>query len=125
MTLFCRFLPIAMFAGAGSTAAQSQSFEEAATLLRDSCAKDIEEYCYGVSPGNARLSDVSRATAIASCRGDYLRAYAMISKRAQARRSTKALRRSRTQVLPSVPGWPVQSLECVMAAPKAFAVVER
>jgi hypothetical protein len=101
--------------------AQTASFEEAATLLLDSCGKDIEEYCYGVNLGGGALKNClsrNHDSVSPTCRTDNLRVFTMIQKRAQARRAVlKACEPEIRKSCAEVHGEAGPSLECLLAAP--------
>src|ERR1700761_9013487 len=71
-----------------ATAAETQNFETSATTLAESCGKDIEANCLGVSLDATRLKEcLSRNQDVVSqqCRADYFKSFDAISKRISAR----------------------------------------
>src|ERR1700761_6960594 len=80
--------PALTFAVLPALAAETLSFENATAMLADSCGKDIEANCLGVSLDAPRLREcLSRNGDSVSqqCRADYTKAFDAISKRIAAR----------------------------------------
>jgi hypothetical protein len=64
------------------------SFENAATILAESCGKDIDANCAGVNLDAPRLKECltrNQDSVSAQCRADYVRAFDAIGKRGAAR----------------------------------------
>jgi hypothetical protein len=68
--------------------AETMSFENAATILAESCGKDIDANCAGVNLDAPRLKECltrNQDSVSAQCRADYVRAFDAIGKRGAAR----------------------------------------
>jgi len=68
--------------------AETMSFENAAAILAESCGKDIDANCAGVSLDAPRLKECltrNQDSVSAQCRADYGRAFDAIQKRGAAR----------------------------------------
>ena len=68
--------------------AETMSFENATAILADSCGKDIDANCLGLSLDAQRLKECltrNQDSVSAQCRADYVRAFDAIGKRGAAR----------------------------------------
>jgi hypothetical protein len=101
--------------------AETTNFESSATLLTESCGKDIEANCLGVSLDATRLKEcLSRNQDVVSaqCRADYTRAFDAISKRVSARSAVwKACERDKQKVCAEAQGKPGETMACLLKAP--------
>ena len=79
------------------------SFESATTILAESCGKDIEANCLGVSLDAPRLKEClsrNQDSVSAQCRADYIKAFDAIQKRIAARSAVgKAVRARQAEAL--------------------------
>ena len=102
-------------------AAETMSFENSASILADSCGKDIEANCLGVSLDAPRLKEcLSRNGDSVSpqCRADYIRAFDAISKRVSARSAVwKACEREKQKICAEEQGKPGETIACLLKAP--------
>ena len=102
-------------------AAETASFENSATLLAESCGKDIEANCLGVSLDAPRLREcLSRnADSISpQCRTDYIKAFDAIQKRIAARSAVwRACDRDKQKICADVQGKPGETIACLLKAP--------
>ncbi len=79
---------VLLIAAAASAFAETVNFETSATKLAESCGKDIDENCYGVSFDAPRLREcLARAQDSVSqqCRTDYVKVFDAIQKRVASR----------------------------------------
>ena len=79
---------VLLIAAATSASAETVNFESSAAKLGESCGKDIDENCFGVSFDAPRLREcLARASDSVSqqCRTDYVKAFDAIQKRLTAR----------------------------------------
>ena len=101
--------------------AETTNFESSATLLTESCGKDIEANCLGVSLDATRLKEcLSRNQDVVSaqCRADYTKAFDAISKRVSARSAVwKACERDKQKVCAEAQGKPGETMACLLKAP--------
>jgi hypothetical protein len=101
--------------------ADSVSFESSTALLAESCGKDIEANCLGVSLDATRLKEcLSRNQDVVSqqCRADYFKAFDAIQKRISARNAVgKACEREKTKVCAESAGKPGETIACLLKAP--------
>jgi hypothetical protein len=77
-----------LIAAATSASAETVNFESSAARLGESCGKDIDENCFGVSFDAPRLREcLARASDSVSqqCRTDYVKAFDAIQKRVASR----------------------------------------
>ena len=104
-----------------SAPVETQSFESSTTILAESCGKDIEANCLGVSLDATRLKEcLSRNQDVVSaqCRADYSRAFDAISKRISARSAVwKACERDKQKICAEAQGKPGETMACLLKAP--------
>lgn len=102
-------------------AAETQSFENSTAILADSCGKDIEANCLGVSLDATRLKEcLSRNGDSVSpqCRADYFKAFDAISKRISARSAVwRACEREKQKICTEAQGKPGETIACLLNAP--------
>ena len=102
-------------------AAETVSFENSAALLAESCGKDIEDNCLGVSLDAPRLREcLSRnADSISpQCRTDYIKAFDAIQKRIVARGAVgKACLRDKQKLCAEAQAKPGDTIACLLKAP--------
>jgi hypothetical protein len=118
-------LPVAIFAVSSvmssAIAAETQNFESSTTILVESCGKDIEANCLGVSLDASRLKEcLSRNQDVVSaqCRADYSKAFDAISKRISARSAVwRACDRDKQKICAEVQGKPGETIACLLKAP--------
>jgi hypothetical protein len=83
------FVALVVFlAAAAPSRAETVNFETSAAKLAESCGKDIDENCYGVSFDAPRLREcLARAQDSVSqqCRTDYVKVFDAIQKRVSSR----------------------------------------
>jgi hypothetical protein len=112
---------VAALPAATSIAAETMSFESATTILAESCGKDIEANCLGVSLDAQRLREcLSRNQDVVSpqCRADYGKAFDAIGKRVAARVAVgKLCEREKTKVCAETQGKPGETIACLLKAP--------
>ena len=104
-----------------SAPVETQSFESSTTILAESCGKDIEANCLGVSLDATRLKEcLSRNQDVVSaqCRADYSKAFDAISKRISARSAVwKACERDKQKICAEAQGKPGETVACLLKAP--------
>jgi hypothetical protein len=102
-------------------AAETVSFESSTAILAESCGKDIEANCLGVSLDATRLKEcLSRNQDVVSaqCRADYIKAFDAISKRISARSAVwKACERDKQKICAEAQGKPGETIACLLKAP--------
>jgi len=112
---------VALLAVSSAMAAETQSFETSTAILAESCGKDIEANCLGVSLDTARLKEClsrNQDSISAQCRADYFKAFDAIGKRIAARNAVgKACQREKTKVCAEVQGKPGETIACLLKAP--------
>ena len=101
--------------------AETQNFETSAAILAESCGKDIEANCLGVSLDATRLKEcLSRNQDVVSqqCRADYFKAFDAISKRVSARSAVwRACDREKQKICTEAQGRPGETIACLLKAP--------
>jgi hypothetical protein len=109
------------FATSSAMAAETQSFESSAATLAESCGKDIEANCFGVSLDATRLKEcLSRNQDVVSqqCRADYFKAFDAIQKRISARSAVwRACDRDKQKICAEAQGKPGETIACLLKAP--------
>ena len=102
-------------------AAETQSFESSTAILADSCGKDIEANCLGVSLDAPRLKEClsrNQDSVSAQCRADYFKAFDAIQKRISARSAVwKACERDKQKLCADAQGMPGETITCLLKAP--------
>lgn len=100
---------------------ETQSFETSTAVLAESCGKDIEANCLGVSLDATRLKEcLSRNQDVVSqqCRADYFKAFEGISKRVSARSAVwRACERDKQKICAEAQGKPGETIACLLKAP--------
>ena len=113
---------VASASSAGFSApVETQSFESSTAILAESCGKDIEANCLGVSLDATRLKEcLSRNQDVVSaqCRADYGKAFDAISKRISARSAVwRACDREKQKLCTEAQGKPGETIACLLKAP--------
>jgi len=88
------FALILAIAAASPAFAETTSFESSAATLGESCGKDIDANCFGVSFDASRLKDClyrNQDTITPQCRTDYIKAFDAIQKRITARAAIRKM----------------------------------
>lgn len=102
-------------------AAETQSFENSTAVLAESCGKDIEANCLGVSLDAPRLKEcLSRNGDSVSpqCRTDYIKSFDAIQKRIAARSAVwRACDRDKQKLCTEAQGKPGETIACLLKAP--------
>lgn len=97
------------------------SFENATTILAESCGKDIEANCLGVSLDAPRLKEClsrNQDSISAQCRANYISAFDAIQKRIAARYAAmKACERDKGKLCADAAGKPGETIACLLKAP--------
>src|ERR1700744_4429078 len=119
---FLATIVLASASSAGFAApVETQSFESSTAILVDSCGKDIEANCLGVSLDATRLKEcLSRNQDVVSaqCRADYFRAFDAIQKRISARSAVwRACDRDKQKICSEVQGKPGETIAGLLKAP--------
>ena len=113
--------PLAVSTASFSAPAETTSFESSATILAESCGKDIEANCAGVSLDATRLKEcLSRNQDVVSqqCRADYFKAFDAISKRVSARSAVwRACEREKQKICTEAQGMLGETISCLLKAP--------
>jgi hypothetical protein len=94
-----------------SAPVETQSFESSTTILAESCGKDIEANCLGVSLDATRLKEcLSRNQDVVSakCRADYGKARSAV---------WKACDRDKQKLCAEAQGKPGETVACLLKAP--------
>jgi hypothetical protein len=117
-------LPIALWS---SALAETMRFEDAAAMLAESCAKDIDANCRGVNPDPTRLKDClnrNQDVLTPQCKNDFGRAFDAIQKRVAARAAvTKLCARDVAKFCTEVPkGDSGKALDCLLAGPRGVSI---
>ena len=104
-----------------AVAAETVSFETSAAILAESCGKDIETNCLGVSLDAPRLREcLSRNGDSVSpqCRADYVRSFDAIQKRVTSRYAVfKACERDKQKLCADTQSKPGETVACLLKAP--------
>ena len=102
-------------------AAETQSFESSTAILSESCGKDIEANCLGVSLDATRLKEClsrNQDSVSAQCRADYFKVFDAIQKRIAARNAVgKACEREKQKICADTQGRPGETIACLLKAP--------
>jgi hypothetical protein len=101
--------------------AETMSFENATAILTESCGKDIEANCLGVSLDAPRLKEclVRNLDSVSpQCRADYARAFDAISKRVAAHAAVgKLCEREKQKLCADAQAKPGETIACLLKAP--------
>jgi hypothetical protein len=104
-----------------SAPAETASFESSATTLAESCGKDIEANCLGVSLDAPRLKEClsrNQDSVSQQCRADYFKAFDAIQKRISARSAVwRACERDKQKICAEMQGKPGETIACLLNAP--------
>src|SRR5271169_1401125 len=88
------FALILAIAASSPALAETASYETSAATLGESCAKDIDANCFGVSFDAPRLKEClyrNQDTISPQCRADYIKAFEAIQKRVTARAAVRKM----------------------------------
>ncbi|HET7888259.1 MAG TPA: hypothetical protein VFL62_18710 [Bradyrhizobium sp.] len=111
----------APLAVSSAVAAETQNFETSAATLAESCGKDIEANCLGVSLDAPRLKEClsrNQDSVSAQCRADYFKAFDAIQKRVSARSAVwRACERDKQKICADAQGKPGETITCLLKAP--------
>jgi hypothetical protein len=98
--------------------AETMGFENAATILAESCGKDIDANCAGVNLDAPRLKECltrNQDSVSPQCRADYARAFEAIQKRGAARIAVgKQCEREKQKMCAEAQGKPGQTIACLV-----------
>jgi hypothetical protein len=101
--------------------AETMSFENATAILAESCGKDVDANCLGVSLDAPRLKEclIRNLDSVSpQCRADYVRAFEAISKRVAAHGAVgKACEREKQKLCAETQGKPGETIACLLKAP--------
>jgi hypothetical protein len=102
--------------------AETMSFENATAIMAESCGKDIDANCLGVSFDAPRLKEClyrNQDSVSAQCRADYVRAFEAIGKRVAARGAVgKLCERDKQKICADTQGRPGETVACLLKAPQ-------
>ena len=105
-----------------SAPAETTNFESSATILAESCGKDIDDYCRGVNLDPARRKDClvrNDDSMSPQCKNDYPRAIGAIGQRVAARTTLmKLCNWEMNHLCGEVRQDPVQGLQCLLQSTK-------
>ena len=118
-------LPAAFVAASifvSSAMAETMSFESATALLAESCGKDIDANCLGLSLDAPRLKEClsrNQDSVSPQCRADYIRAFDAIGKRVAAHAAVgKLCEREKQKICAEAQGKPGDVIVCLLKAPQ-------
>src|SRR5277367_4110260 len=98
--------------------AETMGFENAATILAESCGKDIDANCAGVNLDAPRLKECltrNQDSVSPQCRADYARAFEAIQKRGAARIAVgKQCEREKQKMCAEAQGKPGPAIACLV-----------
>jgi hypothetical protein len=101
--------------------AETMSFESATAILAESCGKDIDANCLGVSLDAPRLKEClsrNQDSVSPQCRADYFKAFDAIQKRIAARSAVgKLCQREKQKICADTQGKLGETIECLLKAP--------
>ena len=101
--------------------AETMSFENATAILADSCGKDIDANCLGLSLDAQRLKECltrNQDSVSAQCRADYVRAFDAIQKRVAAHGAVgKLCLREKQKICADAQDKPGETIDCLLKAP--------
>jgi hypothetical protein len=104
-----------------SAVAETMSFENATAILAESCGKDIDANCLGVSLDAPRLKEclVRNLDSVSpQCRADYVRAFEAIGKRVTAHGAVgKTCLREKQKLCADAQAKPGETIACLLKAP--------
>jgi len=119
MRLFRWLTIFALLSATSSAVAQTMSFEQAATILLNSCGKDIDKYCRNVNVGSGQMRNclLQNSSVSAACKTDWSRVALAVQQRAQARVAVlKICDADARRLCGSVEKGDGQLLDCMLAA---------
>lgn len=101
--------------------AETMSFESATAILAESCGKDIDANCLGVSLDAPRLKEClvrNLDSVTPQCRADYARAFDAINKRVAAHGAVgKLCLREKQKLCADAEAKPGETIDCLLKAP--------
>jgi hypothetical protein len=101
--------------------AETMSFENATAILADSCGKDIDANCLGLSLDAQRLKECltrNQDSVSQQCRADYVRAFDAIQKRVAAHGAVgKLCLREKQKICADAQAKPGETIDCLLKAP--------
>jgi hypothetical protein len=101
--------------------AETMSFESATAILAESCGKDIDANCLGVSLDATRLKEClsrNQDSVSPQCRADSVRAFDALQKRIVARNAVgKLCLREKQKICAEAQGKPGETIACLLKAP--------
>jgi hypothetical protein len=101
--------------------AETMSFESATAILAESCGKDINANCLGVSLDATRLKEClsrNQDSVSPQCRADSVRAFDAIQKRIAARNAVgKLCLREKQKICAEAQGKLGETIACLLKAP--------
>src|ERR1700733_1545821 len=101
--------------------AETLSVENATAILADSCGKDIDANCLGLSLDATRLKEClsrNQDSVSQQCRADSAKAFDAIQKRVAARHAVgKLCEREKQKVCAETQGKPGETITCLLKAP--------
>ena len=104
-----------------AAAAETMSFENSTALLAESCGRDINDNCLGVSLDAQRLREClsrNQDSISPQCRTDYIKAFDAIQKRLAARSAVgKACLRDKQKLCVETQGKSGETIACLLKAP--------
>ena len=112
---------VAIAAASPAMAAETMTFESSTALLAESCGKDIDDNCLGVSLDAPRLREClsrNQDSISPQCRTDYIKVFDAIQKRIAARGAVgKACLRDKQKLCADTQGKPGETIACLLKAP--------
>src|ERR1700733_257634 len=101
--------------------AETLSVENATAILADSCGKDIDANCLGLSLDAQRLKECltrNQDSVSQQCRADYVRAFDAIQKRVAAHGAVgKLCVHEKQKICADTQGKPGETIACLLKAP--------
>jgi hypothetical protein len=101
--------------------AETMSFENATAILAESCGKDIDANCLGVSLDAPRLKEClyrNQDSVSPQCRADNVKAFDAIQKRVAAHGAVgKLCEREKQKICADTQGKPGETIACLLKAP--------
>jgi hypothetical protein len=104
-----------------AVAAETMNFESATAMLAESCGKDIDDNCLGVSLDAPRLKEClsrNQDSVSPQCRTDYIKAFDAINKHIAARVAVgKACLREKQKLCADAQNKAGETMTCLLKAP--------
>jgi hypothetical protein len=106
--------------------AETISFESSATMLGESCGKDIDANCFGVNFDAPRLKEClarNQDTVSQQCKADYVKAFDAIQKRVAARAAvSKMCERDAKRYCADAQNVMADVLACLLKGPRGVTI---